>query len=162
MARDASVAPKERVNITYKPATGDQQSEVELPLHLLMVGDYTGRADERPLEEREPVQIDRDNFDEVLRQHEVGLEFQVPNVVAGEGELPVSLRFQKMTDFGPDAIVQQIPEARRLLELRTALVGLKGPMGNVPAFRKKLETIVKDPSKRAELLAELGVEGGAK
>jgi type VI secretion system protein ImpB len=154
-----TVAPKERVNITYRPATGDQKSEVELPLHLLFLGDFTGKSDERPLEEREPINIDKDNFDQVLAKHEVSLTIQVPNVLAEkqEGELKVDLRFEKLSDFGPDAVAQQIPEAKRLLELRSALVALKGPMGNVPAFRKKLEAIVKDPTKRGTLLAELGV-----
>jgi type VI secretion system protein ImpB len=159
MAKEQTVAPKERVNITYKPATGDQKSEVELPLHLLFLGDFSGRADERPLEEREPIGIDKDNFDRVLAEHQVGLTIQVPNVLAEkqEGELKVELKFEKLADFGPDAVAQQIPEARKLLELRSALVALKGPMGNVPAFRKKVEAIVKDPAKRDRLLAELGV-----
>jgi type VI secretion system protein ImpB len=159
MAKEQTVAPKERVNITYKPATGDQKSEVELPLHLLFLGDFSGRADERPLEEREPIRIDKDNFDRVLAEHQVGLTIQVPNVLAEkqEGELKVELKFEKLADFGPDAVAQQIPEARKLLELRSALVALKGPMGNVPAFRKKVEAIVRDPAKRDRLLAELGV-----
>ena len=95
MAKEQTVAPKERVNITYKPATGDQKSEVELPLHLLFLGDFSGRADERPLEEREPIGIDKDNFDRVLAEHQVGLTIQVPNVLAEkqEGELKVELKF---------------------------------------------------------------------
>ena len=47
MANEGSVAPKERVNIVYKPATGDAKEEVELPLKMLMIGDYTGRPDPR-------------------------------------------------------------------------------------------------------------------
>ena len=62
MASAGSVAPKERINITYKPATGDAQAEVELPLKLLVVGDYTQRADDRPVEERAPINFDKDNF----------------------------------------------------------------------------------------------------
>ena len=54
MSKEQSVAPKERVNITYKPATGDAQEEVELPLRILMMGDYTGKRDDTPLEERKP------------------------------------------------------------------------------------------------------------
>ena len=49
MSKEGSVAPKERVNITYKPAVGNAKEEVELPLKLLMVGDYTMRPDPRPL-----------------------------------------------------------------------------------------------------------------
>src|SRR5262245_2557011 len=100
MAKEGSVAPKERVNIVYKPATGDAQEEVELPLKLLMMGDYTGRKDDRPLEERKPVNIDKDNFDDVLRSHELSLDMQVADKLSGQGEMGVKLSFKKLSDFG--------------------------------------------------------------
>ena len=62
MAKESTVAPRERVNITYKPATGDAKEEIELPLKLVMVGDYTQRADDRPdrqPEARIPQRIER-------------------------------------------------------------------------------------------------------
>ena len=65
MANEGSVAPQERVNITYKSSTGGAQQEVELPLKMLFLGDYTGRPDGRPLEERKPINVDKDNFQQV-------------------------------------------------------------------------------------------------
>jgi type VI secretion system protein ImpB len=162
MANDQSVAPKERVNITYKPATGDRQAEVELPLKMLFVGDYTGHADERPLEDRKPVNIDKDNFQQVLAEHNLGVDLTVPNTLTGEkgAELAVKLKFKKLSDFGPDAVAEQIPEIRTLVELRAALTALKGPLGNVPAFRKKIQAVLGDSAARERLLAELGVDKG--
>ncbi|MFO8703633.1 type VI secretion system contractile sheath small subunit, partial [Legionella pneumophila serogroup 2] len=55
-------------------------------------------------------------------------------------------------------IVKQIPELKQLLELRSALKTLKGPLGNIPSFRRKLDEIIKDPNLRAQLLNELGIE----
>jgi type VI secretion system protein ImpB len=168
MADDQSVAPKERVNITYKPATGDRQAEVELPLKMLFIGDYTGHADDRPLEERRPVNVDKDNFQQVLGEHNLSLEIGVPNALSDQkdaGDLAVKLRFKKLADFGPDAVAEQVPELRQLLELRTALTALKSPLGNVPAFRKKLQSLLGDASAREQLIRELGLatkeEGGA-
>ena len=66
MSREGSVAPKERVNIVYKPATGNAQEEVELPLKIMMVGDYTLRPDDQAVENRKPINIDKDNFNQVL------------------------------------------------------------------------------------------------
>jgi type VI secretion system protein ImpB len=159
MADDQSVAPKERVNITYKPATGDRQAEVELPLKMLFVGDYTGRADERPVEDRKPINIDKDNFQQVLAEHNLGLSYSVPNTLTGEpgAELSVNLNFKKLSDFSPDSVAEQIPEIRTLLELRDALTALKGPLGNVPAFRKKIQAVLGDSAARERLLGELGV-----
>ncbi len=161
MADDQSVAPKERVNITYKPATGDRQSEVELPLKMLFVGDYTGRADARPLEERKPVNIDKDNFQQVLAEHNLELQVGVPNVLVegpDAGDLPVTLQFKKLADFSPDAVAEQVPELRQLLELRAALTALKSPLGNVPAFRKKLQALLGDATARQRLMNELGLD----
>jgi type VI secretion system protein ImpB len=159
MADDQSVAPKERVNITYKPATGDRQAEVELPLKMLFVGDYTGRADERPVEDRKPINIDKDNFQQVLAEHNLGLDLAVPNTLTGEAgaELSVKLKFKKLSDFAPDGVAAQVPEIRTLVELREALTALKGPLGNVPAFRKKIQAVLGDSTARERLLAELGV-----
>lgn len=129
-----SVAPKERINIKYIPATGDQQAEVELPLKLLITGDFKGHDEESALEDRQPVRIDKDNFNDVLTKAEVSLEMAVPCVLTNdiENDLSINLQFKSINDFGPDAIVRQVPEMNKLLELRNALVALKGPLGNTP------------------------------
>jgi type VI secretion system protein ImpB len=160
MAKDQTVAPQERVNITYKPATGDRQAEVELPLKMLFIGDYTGRPDERAVEDRKPVNIDKDNFNQVLAEQNVGLHVTVPNRLTDEAgaELSAKLEFRKLSDFGPDAVAEQIPELKALLEIRAALTALKGPLGNVPAFRKKLQSLMADATSRERLMRELGVE----
>jgi type VI secretion system protein ImpB len=160
MAKEASVAPKERVNIVYRPAIGDAKEEVELPLKLLVLSDYTGRPDDRPLEKREPINIDKDNFNEVLKAQGINLNLNVPNRLSGrpEDEMSVKLKVESMKDFGPEAVVGQVPELKRLLELREALKSLKGPMSNVPEFRKKIQELVKDETARKQLLKEMGVE----
>jgi type VI secretion system protein ImpB len=161
MPKEGSVAPQERVNITYKPATGDAQQEEELPLKMLFVGDYTGRADPRPVEERKPINIDKDNFQQVLAEQNLQLGLQVPDVLSGTqgSELSVKLKFSKLNDFGPDSVAEQVPELKQLLELRQALTALKGPLGNVPAFKRKIAALLADDTKRDKLLGELGITG---
>ena len=159
MADDQSVAPKERVNITYKPATGDRQSEVELPLKMLFIGDYTGKPDPRPLEERKPISIDKDNFQQVLAEQDLGVALTVPDALSGEenSTIEVELKFRKLSDFGPESVAQQVPQLRRLMELRQALTALKGPLGNVPAFKRKIQALLKDAGGREQLIKELGI-----
>ena len=160
MAKEGSVAPKERINITYKPATGDAQEEVELPLKMLAIGDYTGREDDRPIEERKPINIDKDNFQQVLAEHQLSLNLTVKDKLSEEegAERAVQLEFKSMKDFSPEGVVQQVPELKQLLELRKTLTAVKGPMGNIPAFRRKLQSILKDTQSRADLMKELGLE----
>jgi type VI secretion system protein ImpB len=161
MAKEGSVAPQERVNITYKPATGNAQEEVELPLKMLFMGDYTGRADPRPLEDRKPINIDKDNFTQVMGEQNLGLSTQVNDVLSGEkdSQLNVNLKFKKLSDFGPEAVAEQVPELKKLLELRGALTALKGPLGNVPTFKRKIDALLKDGASREKLMGELGLKG---
>jgi type VI secretion system protein ImpB len=164
MAKEGSVAPKERVNITYKPATGGAQEEVELPLKFMMIGDYTLRADDTPLEERKAIQVDKDNFNDVMRSQKLELDANVDDRLSGEegAQMAVHLKFNTLADFNPESIARQVPELDQLLQLRNALTALKGPLGNLPAFRKKIESILADDAKRAELLKELGGSEEAK
>ena len=154
-----SVAPKERINIKYIPATGDQQAEVELPLKLLITGDFKGHGEESALEDRQPVRIDKDNFNDVLTKAEVTLEMAVPWVLTPDidNDLSINLQFKSINDFGPDAIARQVPEMNKLLELRNALVALKGPLGNTPAFRKQLQSLLADDASRQRLIRELNL-----
>jgi type VI secretion system protein ImpB len=73
-------------------------------------------------------------------------------------ELSAKLQFKKLSDFGPDAVAEQVPELRTLLEVRAALTALKGPLGNVPAFRRKLQSLLGDAESRERLIRELGLE----
>ncbi len=164
MGKEGSVAPKERVNITYKPATGDQQEEVELPLRILMMGDYTGKPDDTPLEERKPINIDKDNFSDVMAEQNLSLNINVADKLSGnEGdEMAVGLKFKGLKDFTPEGIAEQVPELRQLMQLRNALTALKGPLGNLPKFRKRIQELLGDDAARERLMKELGMgdEGG--
>jgi type VI secretion system protein ImpB len=160
MAKEGSVAPKERINVTFKPATGGAQEEIELPLKLLAIGDYTLRKDDRKLEERKPISIDKMTFDDVLAKQALSLTLSVPNRLqeAKDGEeLGVQLKVNTMKDFNPASLVDQVPELRKLMELRDALVALKGPLGNAPAFRKAIEGVLADDESRGRVLGELGL-----
>jgi type VI secretion system protein ImpB len=159
MGREGSVAPKERVNITYKPATGDAQEEVELPLKIMMLGDYTGKEDETPLEERKTINIDKDNFNAVLAEQNLSLDVNVQDKLSGDdaAEMPVSLKFNNLKDFTPEGIAKQVPELRQLMALRDALTALKGPLGNVPKFKKKIQSVLGDDAARDRLMKELGM-----
>ena len=150
-----SVAPKERINITYKTKTNNQEADVELPLKLMVMENLTGYND-TPLEEREVVSINKINFDQVMQKMDIKTNFTVENKLGlGSDEINVELKISNMKDFSPDNIAKQIPEINQLLELRKALVSLKGPMGNIPDFRKAVLDALKDKKTKQELLLEI-------
>ncbi|MGV0911525.1 type VI secretion system contractile sheath small subunit [Martelella sp. FOR1707] len=155
--KDSSVAPKERINIRYVPATGDQQEEVELPLRLVMLGDYLGHDDGLPLEEREMLSVDKNSFASVMKEAGLKRDMEVKDTLSGDEDarLRTTLEFKSLADFSPDAVVRQVPELQKLIELREALVALKGPLGNMPAFRQRLEQILEDEDARKKLMEEL-------
>lgn len=158
MANEASVAPKERVNIVYKPATSGSP-EVELPLKMLMLGDFSGRPDDRTVEDRKPIDVNKDNFADVMKEHDLKASVNVADKLSGnEGaEMSVNLKFQSLSDFSPEGIARQVPELQKLLDLRNALNALKGPLGNIPAFRRKIQDLLKDGDARSQLMSELGL-----
>ncbi len=156
---EGSVAPKERVNIVYKSQTGDQTEEVELPLKLLMVGDFTGKPSDDPVEDRQPVNVEKDNFNDVMAGMNLSLDLQVSNALSDEDDdMSVHLEVKSIADLGPDSVARQVPELESMLEMRRALLALKGPLGNVPAFRKAIQNILNDDETRAQIMKELGVD----
>ncbi|MCY1378785.1 type VI secretion protein [compost metagenome] len=96
----------------------------------------------------------------MLAKQELCLDLAVPNRLQAsdtDAELALQLRFNTLQDFNPASLVEQVPELQKLMELRDALVALKGPLGNAPAFRKAIESVLADPDARDRVLAELGL-----
>lgn len=160
MAQEGSIAPKERVNIVYRPATGDAKEEVELPLKVLVMGDFTHAEDERAVEERDTISVNKDNFNSVLGAQNIKMSFNVANKLANaepDAQMAVNLKFNNIKDFEPDEIIKQVPELNKLLELREALKALKSPLSNIAEFRKKVQGLVADEESKAALFKELGI-----
>ncbi|HAA1854303.1 TPA_asm: type VI secretion system contractile sheath small subunit [Campylobacter jejuni] len=155
---DGSYAPKERINITYKAKTNGQNEDVELPLKLMVMANLKGK-NETPLEEREILQINKINFDQVMRKLNITTSFSVKNTLGTGAEgLDVKLNIASMKDFSPDSLAKQIPELNKLLQLREALMALKGPMGNIPDFRKAVLEALKNEKTKEKLLLEIKQE----
>lgn len=149
--------PASRVNIKYVKYVGDAKEEVELPLKLLLLGDYTMRDDDTPLEERKKISVNKNNFASVMKEQKLGLNLNVKNKLSGEegDEMKVDLKFSSMEDFNPEKIAEQVPETRVLLEVRRLLMDLKGRVVNNSDFRKELNRIVGDPEKIEALRSQL-------
>lgn len=160
MAKESSLAPKERINVTFRPATGGAQEEIELPLKVMVVGDFLQRYDDRPLIDRKPVSVNKNNFADVMAKQNLTVQLSVRNRLTDSedpGDLPVNLSFQSLRDFEPEGVARQIPEMNSLLRLRDALISLKGPLGNIPAFRSALEEVLHDERQRRQIMDELNI-----
>lgn len=160
MSVKGSISPKERVNIVYKSDVGDAKEEVELPLKVLVLGDFNFREDGTPVEEREIIGIDHTNFDEILSSQNLSLELTVNDQLTGKKDAAIDLKlnFNSIKDFDPDQIIEQVPALQKTIELRKAILSLKGPLGNIPAFRRKIQELLDDDQKREQLMQELGMK----
>lgn len=148
--------PKARVNIKLDLHTGGAQKKIELPLKLMVMGDYSNGKDNRPLSEREKVNINKNNFNSVLAEFSPSLNLTVENILAGDkSEENIFLNFNEMKDFEPEQVARQIPQLRAMLAMRNLLRDLKSNLLDNATFRKELETILKDPSLSNELRSEL-------
>lgn len=157
-----SVAPKERINISYRPATGDAKAQVELPFKALVLGQFRTEVDPFNIQERQTVSVNRQNFDEVMASMNLNLNFTVKNQLNDDSEeLTVNIQPKSLRDLEPDLLAQVVPELKKTLELRDALKALKGPLGNTPAMRKTIQVMLEDQGQRKKLLAELGLKPSA-
>jgi len=148
--------PKARVNIKLDLHTGGAQKKVELPLKLMVMGDYSNGKEQRVISERTKIGINKNNFDSVLAQFSPDLKLAVKNTLVDDSaESPVELNFQSMKDFEPEQVARQIPQLRALLAMRNLLRDLKSNLLDNATFRHELERILKDDALSDELRAEL-------
>ena len=148
--------PKARVNIKLDLHTGGAQKKVELPLKIMLMGDYSNGRERRPLSERGKVDINKNNFDSVLGEFSPSLRFAVNNTLSEDAsDTTVELSFQSMKDLEPEQVARQVPQLRALLATRNLLRDLKSNLLDNVVFRQELERILKDDALSDELRAEL-------
>ncbi|RMT58049.1 hypothetical protein ALP29_02715 [Pseudomonas syringae pv. avii] len=148
--------PKARVNIKLDLHTGGAQKKIELPLKLMVMGDYSNGQEQRPLSERNKVDINKNNFDSVLAEFSPSVKLAVENtLVEGDAEASIALTFRNMKDFEPEQVARQMPQLRALLAMRNLLRDLKSNLLDNATFRHELERILKDDALSNELRAEL-------
>jgi len=155
---------KPRVHITYEVETEGAKVMRELPFVMGVVGDFSGKPTQplKPLKDRKFIQIDRDNFDEVMARMTPGLEFRVANTLKGDGsEMSVKLEFNSLQDFDPGRVVQQVEPLKKLLETRDKLRDLLTKVDRSDELENLLERILKSDEEIKKLSTELGLGGGA-
>jgi type VI secretion system protein ImpB len=143
-----------RVQMTYDVEIGDAIEKKELPFVVGVVGDFSGQSEveQKKLRDRKFVNVDNDNFDEVLKAVEPRAVFRVANKLTEKGgEFAVDLKFKSIDDFRPESVVQQVEPLRKLLEARTKLADLRNKL----AGNEKLEDILSDVLSSTEKLDAL-------
>src|SRR5690606_18785601 len=144
-----------RVQLTYDVEKGDAIEQKEIPFVVGVLGDLSGQP-EQPLprlKDRKFVNIDLDNFDDVLEGVAPRAVFRVPNKISDEGgEFAVDLKFKSIDDFRPESVVEQVEPLRKLLEARSKLADLRNKL----AGNEKLEDLLNDVLNNTEQLKQLG------
>jgi type VI secretion system protein ImpB len=148
-----------RVQLSYDVEVGDAIEQKEIPFVTGVIGDFTGKADpDNPLpklKDRKFVNVDLDNFDDVMKGIAPKASYRVKNTLSeGGGEFAVNMAFNSIDDFKPESVVQQVEPLRKLLEARTKLSDLRNKL----AGNEKLEDILGEVLKNTEKLKQLGDE----
>ncbi len=135
-----------RVQITYDVEIGDAVEKRELPLVVGVLADLVGKPASAPpkMKDRRFVEIDRDNFDEIMAKLAPRLDMSVPDTMKGDGNLKVELNFKKFADFHPEAIVQQVPRLQKLLQARLELRDLLAKLDGNDDLDGLLANVVKN------------------
>ena len=151
---------KPRVHITYEVETEGAELQRELPFIVGVLGDFSGDPTQplRPLTERKFIQIDRDNFDEVMARLTPGLNLRVNNTLSEEGgEMAVSLKFNAMEDFEPARVAEQVPALKALLETRNKLRDLMSKADRSEELEALLEQVLRNEGELKTLSGQLGL-----
>jgi len=135
-----------RVQITYDVEIGDAVEKKELPFVMGVLADLAGHPDGTPskLKDRRFVEIDRDNFNQIMEKISPRLDLSVEDRLKGEGEIKVELNFREFSDFHPEAIVQQVPRLAKLLEARTQLRDLLSKLDGNDELNQLLAVVAID------------------
>ncbi|HVZ09636.1 type VI secretion system contractile sheath small subunit [Rhodopila sp.] len=150
-----------RVHITYDVETEGAMVQRELPFVVGIMGEFSGDPTKplASLSERKFVQIDRDNFNDVMARIGPGLNLKVENTLAGDGsQIAVDLKFNAIEDFEPGRIVEQVPALRNLLETRNKLRDLMSKVDRSADLENLLEQILQNQNDLSSLSSTLGVE----
>lgn len=148
-----------RVQLTYDVEIGDAIEQKELPFVMGVVGDFSGDSEvaQPKLKDKKFVQVDGDNFDEVMTAIEPRAKFRVANKLTEKGgEFAVDVAFRSMEDFRPEQVVKQIEPLNMLVEARTRLADLR----NKIAGSEKLEDLLNDVLRNTDKLSQLNKEAG--
>jgi type VI secretion system protein ImpB len=151
---------KPRVHISYEVETGGAQVQRELPFVVGVLGDFSGNPEQplKPLKDRKFVQIDRDNFDDVMAKIAPELNFKVQNTIAGDGsEMAVKLKFSSMADFDPAKIADQVEPLKKLIETRAKLNDLMAKVDRSEDLEGILERVLQNSGDLEKLRKELGL-----
>ncbi len=152
-----------RVQITYDVEVGDAIELKELPFVIGVLGDFVGKPEDplAPIKERKFVEIDPDNFNQVLAGMKPRVAFNVENKLQDDGsKMGVDLKFSNIEDFEPDNVVQQVEPLRKLVEARQKLSDLRSKMDGNDKLESILQDIISNSDKQKELSDALNIEGG--
>ncbi len=152
---------KPRVHITYQVETEGAEVVRELPFVVGVMGDFSGDPTSplRPLADRKFIQIDRDNFNDVMASMNPGLKLKVDNTLSeGGGQMGVDLTFKSIDDFEPARVAQQVPALRALMETRAKLRDLMSKVDRSEELESLLEQVLKNENDLKSLSCELGLD----
>ncbi len=156
---------KPRVHITYDVETEGASEKKEIPFVVGVMGDFSGDPTEplKSLKDRKFIQIDRENFDDVMRRMTPGLNMKVKNTLKGDdSEMAVNLKFSSMEDFEPARVVEQIEPLKKLMETRNKLRDLMAKADSSEELENLLEQVLQNEEQLSGLKSELGVEDAEK
>ncbi|CAN5800920.1 type VI secretion system contractile sheath small subunit [soil metagenome] len=154
-----------RVQITYDVEVGDAIELKELPFVIGVLGDFAGKPEDplAPLKDRKFVEIDPDNFNQVLAGMKPRVAFNVDNKLQDDGsKMGIDLKFSNLEDFEPDNIVNQVEPLRKLVEARQKLSDLRSKMDGNDKLESILQDIISNSDKQKELSDALHIEGDDK
>jgi type VI secretion system protein ImpB len=147
--------PPARINLKLDVGKGNAKKKIELPLKMLVMGDFSFKQRDERIADREKISINKENFTKVMESMDLKLQYNVENKMTGTGDLAVDMNVKNIDSFKPENVAKNVPELSKMLAARNLLKDLKSNLLDNREFRKRLEGIIKDPNAAKSLQEEL-------
>jgi type VI secretion system protein ImpB len=147
--------PPARINLKLDVGKGNAKKKIELPLKMLVMGDFSFKQRDERIADREKISINKENFTQIMESMDLSLKYNVENKITGTGDVPVDMKIKNMDSFKPENVAKNVPALSKMLAARNLLKDLKSNLLDNREFRKRLEGIIKDPDSMKSLQEEL-------
>jgi type VI secretion system protein ImpB len=147
--------PPARINLKLDVGKGNAKKKIELPLKMLVMGDFSFKQRDERVADREKISINKENFTQIMESMDLNLKYNVENKITGAGDVAVDMNIKNMDSFKPENVAKNVPTLSKMLAARNLLKDLKSNLLDNREFRKRLEGIIKDPDSMKLLQEEL-------
>ncbi|MFT6990073.1 MAG: type VI secretion system protein ImpB [Paraglaciecola sp.] len=132
--------PKSRLTLRYRTEINGEPEDIELPLRLLVLGDFSGtHTPKAAFDERKILNFNGKNLNSIMEKMAIKLQ------VIDSAEERHTISIENVNSFLPGHIIKSIPAMDEMVKAKKLLNALLSSINNSSKFRNALTSILDNP-----------------